>query len=199
MNQQFEFIKLNLKDAYLIKPFISSDLRGAFIKDYNVDEFHRNQIHHELKEIFYTISKRGVLRGIHFQLIKQQAKLVRCLKGEIYDVIIDLRPDSPTFKKWEAFILSDTNNLSIYVPESFGHGYLVINDSIVSYKCSEVFQSQFDSGIKYDDIDLNIDWKFDLINGKHNLILSDKDKNLMSFREFHQVTTDSFYVRHFLF
>lgn len=95
--QRFHFQELNLKGAFLIQPFYSADARGGLVKDYNVDVFKSHGIIHELKEVFYTISKRGVIRAIHFQLIKQQPKLVRCISGHIYDVIVDLRPDSPTF------------------------------------------------------------------------------------------------------
>ena len=99
MIQKFEFTELDLKGAYIIKPFCATDERGAFIKDYNIDVFKNNGVPHELKEIFYTVSKKGVIRAVHFQLYKQQAKLVRCVKGKVYDVIVDLRPDSPTFGK----------------------------------------------------------------------------------------------------
>ena len=97
MIQKFEFKKLDLNGAYLINPFCATDNRGGFIKDYNVEIFQNNGIEHKLKEVFYTISKRGVLRAIHFQLGKQQAKLVRCISGHVYDVIVDLRPNSTTF------------------------------------------------------------------------------------------------------
>ena len=105
MIQKFEFKGLDMKGAYEITPFYATDERGGFIKDYNIDAFKQNGIDHELKEVFYTISKKGVIRAMHFQLVKQQAKLVRCISGHVYDVIIDLRPDSPTFGKWQGFDL----------------------------------------------------------------------------------------------
>lgn len=182
--QPFEFIKLDLEGAYLIKPFCSEDLRGKFIKDYNIDVFLNNGIKHDLKETFYTISKKGVIRAIHFQEIKQQAKLVRCISGAVYDVIVDLRPESKTFGRWLGFDLTSENQLQILVPERFGHGYLVLEDSIVSYKCAEVFFAQGDSGIIYSDEDINVKWPYEKIGGKQNLILSDKDLNLMSFKEY---------------
>ena len=147
MIQKFEFQELDLKGAYLIKPFHATDERGGFIKDYNIDTFKANGIDHDLKEVFYTVSKRGVIRAMHFQLVKQQAKLVRCVSGHVYDVIADLRPDSPTFGQWRGFHLTGENTLSLFVPEYFCHGYLVIEDSIVSYKCGEVFYGVGDSGI----------------------------------------------------
>lgn len=187
MIQKFEFTELDLKGAYIIKPFCATDERGAFIKDYNIDVFKNNGVPHELKEIFYTVSKKGVIRAVHFQLYKQQAKLVRCVKGKVYDVIVDLRPDSPTFGKWQGFILSEENMNALYVPEFFGHGYLVLEDSVVSYKCNEVFFAEGDSGIAYDDKDMGIKWDFNEIGGKKNLIISEKDKNLMSFKKYKEL------------
>ena len=184
MIQKFEFQELDLKGAYLIKPFHATDERGGFIKDYNIDTFKANGIDHDLKEVFYTVSKRGVIRAMHFQLVKQQAKLVRCASGHVYDVIADLRPDSPTFGQWRGFHLTGENTLSLFVPEYFGHGYLVIEDSIVSYKCGEVFYAEGDSGILYNDPDLNITWPFEEIGGEQNLIISDKDKNLMTLQSY---------------
>ena len=182
--QKWEFQKLELKDAYLIKPFYADDNRGGFIKDYSKEVFEQNGINHDLKEVFYTISHRGVIRAIHFQNIKQQPKLVRCVSGKVYDVIIDLRKDSPTFKKWQGFYLTGENMYELLVPAGFGHGYLVIEDSIVSYKCSEKFYGEYDSGIRYDDKDMGIIWQYDEIGGKEKIINSVKDDNLQSFKEF---------------
>ncbi len=184
MIQKFDFNELDLKGAYLIKPFYATDERGGFVKDYNIDTFISNGIKHELKEVFYTISKRGVIRATHFQLIKQQPKLVRCISGHVYDVIVDLRPDSETFGKWQGFDLTGENQNTLYIPEYFGHGYLVLEDSVVSYKCGEVFYGEGDSGIKYNDKDIDIIWPFEKIGGEENLIISEKDKNLMSFEEY---------------
>ena len=186
MIEKFQFQELELKGAYLIKPFYSTDERGGFIKDYNIDTFRANGIEHELKEVFYTVSHRGVIRAQHFQRVKEQAKLVRCISGHVYDVIIDLRKESPTFGKWLGFDLTGDNRLSLYVPERFGHGYLVIEDSVVSYQCGEVFYGEYDSGIKWDDPDMGIRWPLERIGGRENLILSEKDKNLQSFSEFVQ-------------
>jgi dTDP-4-dehydrorhamnose 3,5-epimerase len=184
MIQKWDFQGLDLKGAYLIKTFFASDERGGLIKDYNIDIFKEHGMEYELKEVFYTLSKRGVIRAIHFQLIKQQPKLVRCVSGHIYDVIVDLRPDSPTFGQWRGFHLTGENMDSLYVPAYFGHGYLVIEDSIVSYKAGEVFYGEGDSGIMYNDPDIGIEWPFDLIGGKENLIISEKDKKLMSLKEY---------------
>lgn len=184
MIQKFEFQELELKGAYLIKPFYATDHRGGLIKDYNVDTFRANGIDHDLKEVFYTISKRGVIRATHFQLIRQQPKLVRCVSGHVYDVIVDLRPDSATYGQWQGFHLTGENTLSLLVPAGFGHGYLVVEDSVVSYKCAEVFFGEGDSGIMYNDPDIGIVWPMELIGGEENLIISEKDLNLMSFKEY---------------
>lgn len=190
MIEKFRFEESELKGAYVIQPFYATDERGGFIKDYNIDEFKSHGIEHELKEVFYTISHKGVIRAIHFQLGHQQAKLVRCVKGHIWDVIVDLRKDSETFGQWRGYDLSEENRRELYVPPYFGHGYLVFEESIVSYKCGEVFYGEGDSGILYDDAEIGITWPFELIGGKENLIISEKDKNLMSFEEYKRLGKD---------
>ena len=129
--------------------------------------------------------------SIHFQLIRQQAKLVRCISGHVYDVIVDLRPDSVTYGQWTGFHLTGENRYSLLVPEYFGHGYLVIEDSIVSYKCAESFYSEGDSGILYNDSDIGILWPLNLIGGDSKLILSKKDHHLMSFKEYTKMMRES--------
>ena len=188
MIQKFEFQQLDLTGAYLITPFCATDDRGGLIKDYNIQVFEQNGINHLLKEVFYTVSKKGVIRAIHFQLMKQQPKLVRCISGHVYDVIVDLRIGSPTFGKWRGFHLTGDNMKSLFVPACFGHGYLVLEDSIVSYKAAEEFYGKGDSGIRYDDPDIGIDWPLDLIGGKDNLIISDKDLALMSLKEYMNIS-----------
>lgn len=184
MIQHFDFQELDLKGAYLIKPFFASDERGGLLKDYHLDTFHANGIDFELKEVFYTLSERGVIRAIHFQLEKQQPKLVRCISGHVYDVIVDLRPDSETYGQWRGFDLTGENMNCLLVPPYFGHGYLVLEKSIVSYKCAEMFYGPGDSGIKYNDPDIGIVWPFEKIGGAEHLIISEKDQNLMSFAEY---------------
>ncbi len=177
----FEFNKTEFDGAYLIRPFVAEDLRGAFVKDYSKEVFNANGIEHDLKEVFYTYSKKGVIRAIHFQRVKEQAKLVRCVSGKVYDVIVDLRPNSPTFGKWQGFELSEENHMEILVPEHFGHGYYVMEPSIVAYKCAEKFYGEYDDGIIWNDADINVKWP---IPKGTEVILSDKDKNLQSFKEF---------------
>jgi dTDP-4-dehydrorhamnose 3,5-epimerase len=179
----FSFEELPLKGAYLISPFYAPDIRGGFVKDYSEETFAKNGINYELKEVFYTISHKGVIRAIHFQRVKQQPKLVRCISGHVYDVIVDLRKSSPTFKQWLGFDLTGENQKEILVPAGFGHGYLVLEESIVSYKCAEKFYGEYDSGIMWDDKDINVKWPLDRLDGTE-LIIADKDKKLMSFKDF---------------
>ncbi len=184
MIEPFEFQELDLKGAFLIKSFYSTDERGGFLKDYNSDVFREHGIEHEIKEAFYTISKRGVIRALHFQMGRQQAKLVRCISGHVYDVIVDLRPESETYGQWRGVDLFGEGRCELLVPRYFGHGYLVIEDSIVSYKCSEVYYREGDSGIMYDDPDIGVKWPFEMIGGMENLIISEKDMGLMSFKDY---------------
>lgn len=182
MIQKFSFEKTDFDGAFLINPFVATDERGAFIKDYAKEVFESNGITHDLQEVFYTESKKGVIRAMHFQIVKQQPKLVRCVSGHVYDVIADLRPGSPTFGKWQGFHLTGKNHLCLYIPKEFAHGYLVIEDSIVSYKCAEKFFGEYDTGIMWNDPDLAIKWPLDLVGNQ--VILSDKDKALQTFSEF---------------
>lgn len=186
MINNFSFEELPLKGAYLIKPFCSSDSRGKFIKDYSKEVFFANGINYELKEEFYTVSHRGVIRALHFQEVNHQPKLVRCVSGKVFDVIVDLRPESPTFKKWIGFYLSGDNMQELLIPAHFAHGYLVIEDAIVSYKCSEPFEQEHDSGIAFDDPDIGVNWPFSEIGGPSKIIISQKDQNLQSFGEYYR-------------
>lgn len=184
MIQKFEFKELELQEAYLIKPFYATDERGGFIKDYNIDVFKANGIDYELKETFYTISKRGVIRSTHFQLIKPQPKLMRCVSGRVFYVIVDLRPGSATYGKYLHMELSGDDPTCVLCPAGFGQGYLVLEDSVMSYKAAEVFCGEGDSGIMYDDPDIGIEWPYELIGGRDKLIISEKDLRLMSFRQY---------------
>ncbi len=181
MIQKFNFKKATIDGVILIDPFIAYDERGSFLKDYSRETFKDNGIDHDLKEVFYTSSHKGVIRAIHFQREKQQAKLVRCVHGHIFDIICDLRKDSATFGQWIGFDLSDKNHQQILIPEGCGHGYLVIEPSIVSYKCAEKFYGEYDDGIMWNDERLGIDWPLHKVD---QVILSEKDKNLQTFKEF---------------
>lgn len=184
MLQNFSFKETQIKGLIEITPFCSKDTRGSFTKDYSYEIFLDNGISHDLREVFYTKSYKGVIRALHFQRIKQQPKLVRCIYGKIFDVVVDLRKDSPTLKKWLGFELSDDSKKEILVPAGCAHGYLVLEDSIVSYKCAERFYGEYDDGIMWNDSDIGVEWPLKDIEGIKNLIISDKDKNLQSFKDF---------------
>ena len=182
--RKFAFEETGIKGLIKVTPFNADDIRGCFTKDYSKEVFEANGITHNLEEVFYTTSYKGVIRALHFQREKQQAKLVRCIHGHIYDVVVDLRKDSPTFKKWLGFDLVGKEHNEILVPGGCAHGYLVLEESIVSYKCGEKFYGEYDDGIMWNDPDLNVQWPLELIGGEEKLILADKDKNLQSFAEF---------------
>lgn len=184
MIQKFEFNEMDLKGAYIIKSFYSTDERGGLVKDYNIDSYRDAGIEYDLKETFYTISKRGVIRAIHFQLERPQPKLMRCVSGKVFYVIVDLRPESDTFGQYRTMELSGEEPICVLCPAGFGQGYLVIEDAIMSYKAAEVFYGPGDAGIMYNDSEIGIEWPFEMIGGKDNMIISDKDLKLMSFDNF---------------
>lgn len=186
MNRKFEFRETKIKGLIEVTPFNADDNRGCFTKDYSKEIFHANGIYHDIAEVFYSTSKKGVIRGMHFQYVKQQAKLVRCLTGHIYDVVIDLRFDSKTFKQWISFDLSAENCKEILVPFGCAHGFLALEESIVSYKCNEAFCGDFDSGIYWNDPDIGVEWGLDRIGGIDKVIISEKDKKLQRFAEYMQ-------------
>lgn len=184
MIQKFDFQETEIDGLIKVTPFNVDDIRGCFTKDYSKEIFEANNISHDLQEVFYTTSFKGVIRALHFQREKQQPKLVRCIYGHVYDVVVDLRKDSCTFKKWLAFDLIGTQHNEILVPSGCAHGYLVLEDSIVSYKCGEKFYSEFDDGILWNDIDLAVRWPIDKVGGMEKIILADKDKRLQTFSQF---------------
>lgn len=186
----FEIKKIEPFDtAFLITPLLAEDERGYVLKNYHQPTFENHGINHPLTEVFYTSSKKGVMRAIHFQVVKPQGKLVRCVCGKIYDVIVDLRVDSPTYKQWKSFILTE-DSPQILVPHGFGHGYLVLEDSVVSYQCDEIFYGEYDTGILWDDPELAIKWPLEQVD---SLILSQKDKELQSLNSYEK-TAEKFTI-----
>lgn len=184
MIKKFAFNETEIEGLIEVTPFNADDIRGCFTKDYSKEVFEQNNIKYDLAEIFYTTSHRGVIRALHFQRVKQQPKLVRCIYGHVFDVVVDLRKKSKTFKKWLGFDLTGDNKKEILIPAGCAHGYLVLEHSIVSYKCAEKFYGEYDDGILWNDPDINVKWPLELVGGKENIILADKDKNLQSFAEF---------------
>lgn len=184
MNQKFAFHEMSIPGLIEVTPFNADDIRGCFTKDYSKEVFEANGIHHDLAEVFYTTSHKGVIRALHFQRVMQQPKLVRCIWGHVWDVVVDLRRDSPAFKKWLSFDLIGEQHNEILVPAGCAHGYLVLEDSIVSYKCGEKFYGEYDDGILWNDPDIGVAWPLELVGGPEKVILADKDKNLQTFSEF---------------
>lgn len=184
MIQKFDFRETEIAGLIEVTPFRAEDIRGCFTKDYSKEVFAEQGIEYELQEVFYTTSHKGVVRALHFQREKQQPKLVRCIHGHVYDVVVDLRKDSPSFQKWIGFDLVEERYNEILVPAGCAHGYLVMEDSIVSYKCAEKFYGEYDDGILWNDADIDVKWPLEKIGGEQNVILAEKDKNLQSFAEF---------------
>lgn len=184
MNSKFKFQETAISNLIEVTPFNADDIRGCFTKDYSREVFEANGICHDLSEVFYTTSYKGVIRALHFQRVMQQPKLVRCIWGHVWDVVVDLRKASPTFKEWLAFDLIGEKHNEILVPAGCAHGYLTLEDSIVSYKCGEKFYGEYDDGILWDDPDIGVDWPLALVGGREKVILADKDKNLQTFLEF---------------
>lgn len=175
----FNFYKASMNGVFVIDSFSTDDSRGYFVKDYEKEIFAKNGLDIDIFESFESLSWKHVIRGLHFQTSEPQAKLVRAISGDVFDVIVDLRINSETFGKWEGFRLTEDNRKSIYIPKGFAHGFHVIsNTAIVSYKCVGKYQKGSDRGIVWNDKDLLIDW------GVENPIISERDSNLMTFKEF---------------
>ena len=164
-----------IKDLIIINPSVYEDNRGYFFESYNQRFFREQGIYTNFVQDNQSISVKGVLRGLHFQKIAPQAKLVRCIVGEVYDVVVDLRKSSDTYKKWFGVKLSEDNMKMMFVPKGFAHGFVTLSDVVVfHYKCDELYMPSSDGGIIYNDPELNIDWGVDV----NELILSDKDRVL---------------------
>ncbi len=144
----------------LFEPRIFKDSRGYFFESYNTETFHEAGIDANFVQDNQAASTHGVLRGLHLQLGEDvQAKLVRVISGEVYDVAVDLRPDSPTRYQWYGVYLSGENNLQLFVPRGFAHGYLVTSeDAVFAYKCDNFYAPQAEQGFRYDDPAFGIEW-----------------------------------------
>lgn len=169
-----------LKDCFLLKPAVFRDHRGTFIESFSQRRFEEvTGLDIQFVQDNQSSSTKGVLRGLHFQKGKlAQTKLVRTVVGKVLDVVVDLRPDSPTFKKSFKAVLSDENHHQLLVPAGFAHGFLTLSEkSVFAYKCDQYFNKEADAGVFYNDPVFNIDWEFP----KDELILSEKDANLPPF------------------
>ncbi|MBU3155339.1 dTDP-4-dehydrorhamnose 3,5-epimerase [Clostridium estertheticum] len=170
----FDFIETKIDGVYIIQPKVFGDNRGYFMETYNKNDFFEAGLKMEFVQDNESKSKKGVLRGLHFQTKHTQGKLVRVTKGQVFDVAVDLRKGSSTFGKWEGVILTDENKKQFYVPEGFAHGFLVLSDEAVfNYKCTDYYAPKYDSGVLWSDEDIAIEWPLD---GIEEILLSDKDK-----------------------
>ena len=182
MIENFKVECTDIEGLQLIHPFVAYDERGFFMKTYEKEIFREHGIVLENAEDMTSYSKKGVLRGLHFQTQYSQDKLVRVLLGEAWDVAVDLRKDSKTFGMWRGFYLSDKNKLGVYIPSGFAHGVLALTDEVLfSYRCGKPYHPEYDTGIRWDDGTLQVEWPLDKVD---QLIVSEKDKNLQSFQEF---------------
>ena len=172
----FKFDDIFLKGVKIICPKVFSDSRGFFMESYKKSDFEKIGILENFIQDNHSCSDRGVLRGIHFQNEPHaQGKLVRVVRGSVWDVAVDLRNNSTTYGKYFGIELTEKNHTMFYIPPGFGHGFLTLEDNThFLYKCTEEYAPEFDSGIKWDDPFLNIEWP---ITEDMNVCISDKDKN----------------------
>ena len=172
------FEPISLEGAYLITLPISHDARGTFVKTFHETNMAKQGIHFTLRESYYSFSKKDVIRGMHFQLPPHDhSKFVFCPTGAIMDVIVDLRKDSPTYRRYCTNILSAENHKALFIPEGFAHGFKSLaDDSMTYYLLSPEYNKEHDTGVRYDSIGL--DW------GVSEPIISDRDKSFVGLREF---------------
>jgi len=176
-----KFIKTAIPDLFVIQPSVFGDYRGYFLESFNLNDFEENIGPIKFVQDNESKSSKGVLRGLHFQKPPyHQAKLVRCVEGRVIDVAVDIRKGSPTYGKHLAIELSGENKKQLFIPRGFAHGFSVLSDTAVfAYKVDNRYAPESDSGIKYDDKELNIDWGLN----KEEVQLSVKDKNLSFFKD----------------
>jgi dTDP-4-dehydrorhamnose 3,5-epimerase len=175
----FKFLRLEIPDVIVVEPLPFRDNRGVFMELYKYSDFARAGIREYFLQDNHSRSAKNVLRGLHYQIYpKAQGKLVHCLRGTIFDVAIDLRNGSPTYRRWVGVELSETNNLMLYIPPAFAHGFIVLSDSAeVLYKCTEEYYPKYERGIIWNDPDISIKWPV------ANPILSEKDGRLPMLRD----------------
>ena len=177
----FDICELDIKGAFLIKNFFSGDKRGGFTKSFEKDIYQEAGITFNLNETFTSFSMKNVIRGLHFQLNNPQAKLVSVVSGKVWDVIVDLRPNSETYLHWAANELSSDNHLSFYIPRGFAHGFASLEENtIMLYQCDGKYDKESDTGIRFDDKDIGIEWPINV----NQAIYSDRDLKLQTYKEY---------------
>lgn len=172
----FKFIGTGINDLVIVEPKVFGDHRGYFMETYNYNDFKEAGLDMVFVQDNQSKSRKGVLRGLHFQKKHPQGKLVRVLSGEVFDVAVDLRPESPTYKKWFGTVLSGQNKKQLYVPERFAHGFLVLSDEAeFVYKCTDFYHPEDESGVLWNDPEIGVKWP---ISEDTGVLLSEKDKTL---------------------
>lgn len=175
----FKFIETSIDGVYIIEPKKYGDNRGYFMETFKVSSFKKAGLDYIFIQDNQSKSKKGVLRGLHFQRNHPQAKLVRCIEGEVFDVCVDLRKDSPTYGKWESVVLSAKRGNQLMIPRGFAHGFVVLSATATfCYKCDELYFPDDEGGILWCDPDIGIVWPY-----KGTVILSEKDKVLAKLSE----------------
>lgn len=176
-----KFIKTEIPDVFIIEPSVFGDNRGYFLESFNLEIFEENVGEIKFVQDNESKSSKGVLRGLHFQKPPfNQAKLVRCVEGSVMDVAVDIRKGSPSYGKHVAVELSGDNKRQLFVPRGFAHGFSVLSETAVfAYKVDNTYAPEYDSGIRWNDKNLDIDWGLD----ESEVQLSEKDKNLTFFSD----------------
>ncbi|MBR1842200.1 MAG: dTDP-4-dehydrorhamnose 3,5-epimerase [Oscillospiraceae bacterium] len=167
----FTFSETEIKDVYIIDVKTYGDKRGYFMETYKKSDFEKAGLHYDFVQDNQSSSRKGVLRGLHFQKTYPQAKLVRVLKGEVFDVAVDLRKGSETYGKWVGVLLSEENHRQFMIPRGFAHGFVVVSESAeFAYKCDDLYHPEDEGGIAWNDPDVGIEWP-----EVGEVILSEKD------------------------
>ena len=175
---QFDFFETGFKGLYIVEPKVYKDNRGYFMESFNSDSFKAAGVSKTFVQDNQSRSKKGVLRGLHYQKRFPQEKLVRVLSGEVFDVVVDIREESETYKKWFGTILSSENKKQLYIPGGFAHGFLVLSDEAdFFYKCTEFYHPEDEHGIIWNDAEIGIAWPLEA----GELIISEKDNLLPGF------------------
>ena len=171
-----------IEGLYVIEPTVFKDERGYFMETYNYNEFAAAGLDMTFVQDNQSKSKRGVLRGLHFQTKNSQGKLVRVIRGEVFDLGVDLREGSATFGQWYGLLLSEENHKQLYIPEGFAHGFLVTSEEAeFVYKCTRFYDPSGEGGLLWNDKDIGIDWP---VTEDMDILLSDKDKIQPTFQEY---------------
>ena len=180
---KFKKIETSIEGVYVIEPTVFGDNRGYFMETYSKEDFEELGLHYDFVQDNQSKSKKGVLRGLHFQKENSQAKLVRVIKGEVFDVAVDLRPGSKTYGKWEGVRLSEENKKMFMIPRGFAHGFLVLSDEAeFTYKCDDIYNPSAEGGLAWNDKDVAIEWPFGDMKPE-DLITSEKDAKWPSLEE----------------